>query len=161
MNLRQLKKELHYNPDTGIWIWLANKARKAKKGQRAGWLHHTGYQYVTCKGTAYLSSRLAWFYMTGRWPVEVDHKNNMPTDNSWKNLREATRMQNTRNQKKQYRVMYKGVCFSRSKKQKPYRARIHIAGNSKHLGYFTTRKLAHLAYITAAKQHFGEFARAR
>jgi hypothetical protein len=158
--LKQLKKELCYDPNTGVWTWLISKGRKCKKGQRAGWIHHNGYRFIIWKGVQYSSARLAWFYMTGTWPIEVDHKNNKPSDDSWNNLREASRTQNMRNQKKQYRVSHKGIVFCRGKKQKPYRARIHIAGISKHLGYFATKTLAHTAYIIAAKKYFGEFARA-
>ena len=51
---------------------------------------------------------------------------------------------------------YKGVAWNR--KAKKWRAQIYVNGTNKHLGYFKTVKLAHIAYIAAAQTYFGDAA---
>jgi hypothetical protein len=38
-------------------------------------------------------------------------------------------------------------------------AQISVDGRSKHLGRFPTPEQAHAAYVAAAREHYGEFAR--
>ena len=57
-----------------------------------------GRQYISIDGIHYRTSRLAWFYMTGKWPTNyIDHKNGDVADESFENLREATHAQNKQN----------------------------------------------------------------
>jgi hypothetical protein len=69
-----LKSILRYDPEKGIWVWLKRtrpQASKIKIGGIAGTLHQDGYRFISINGSQYKSSRLAFFYMTGRWPIEV------------------------------------------------------------------------------------------
>lgn len=110
----------------------------------------------------YYAHRLAWFYQTGGWPKdEIDHKNGIPSDNRWKNLREATRsnqLHNTR-MRSDNTSGYKGVCWA--KKEGRWLASITLHGKSKFIGYYETPKKAHAAYCAAAKRLHGEFARTK
>lgn len=86
-----LREKLLYDPITGTFTHLRNHA-KVKAGQQAGSLDDRGYRQIVISGKFYYAHRLAWFYMTGEWPVsEVDHKNLEKDDNVWTNLRAATR----------------------------------------------------------------------
>lgn len=88
----KLKEMLTYNPDTGEFI--------RQSGKVAGSTHIEGYHNIMIEGKKYLSHRLAWFYMTGTWPVScIDHVNRVRNDNRWVNLREASRSQNQMNAK--------------------------------------------------------------
>jgi HNH endonuclease len=90
-----LKRFLKYDPLSGIFIWKYRLAGKNLIGTEAGTLNSRGYLQIKILNRRYLSHRLAFLYMTGKWPkLEVDHKNNIKTDNSWDNLREATCHQN-------------------------------------------------------------------
>ena len=51
---------------------------------------------------------------------------------------------------------YKGVGFSKQKKK--WRAYITVNYKFKHLGYFTSKRAASIAYIAAAKKYKGQFA---
>lgn len=98
----RLKRYLNYNPETGIWTWTGLTPKsKAIIGERAGYQRYDGYWLIGIFGRKYRSARLAFFYMKGYWPIEVDHKNRDTSDDRWSNLREATGSQNVSNRNKQ------------------------------------------------------------
>ena len=79
-----LKTILDYDSDTGIFTWLTDVGG-VKIGQKAGSPHARGYEMIKVAGKSYLAHRLAFFWMTGRWPVrQIDHRNGNKLDNSWK-----------------------------------------------------------------------------
>lgn len=86
-------------------------------------------------------------------PLEIDHINGDRTDNRKANLRLATKAQNAHN-RKQHKGL-KGVQQQRAK----YVARIKLDKNT-YLGSFDTADEAHAAYVAAANEHFGAYARA-
>lgn len=166
----KLKEVLDYNPISGEFFWRDYQlpSRKARRktgraciGSRAG--HNRkrdGYLELRYDGTLYLGHRLAWLYVHGEWPSgELDHINGNPADNRIKNLRPATRSQqngNTR-RRRNNKTGFKGVCKYRDR----YSAYIKIPKQkSKYLGSFASPQEAHQAYIAAAREVFGEFARA-
>lgn len=93
----------------------------------------------------------------------IDHINGNGLDNRKENLRICTRSQNMANQKKRYvsKSGYKGVSLGNNKTN-PWRAYINKkeSGKSKqhHLGFFSTKEGAALAYNKKAKELWGEFA---
>lgn len=98
----ELKQLIHYDPDTGAFVWLTNN-----KGKTAGCaaLHKdSGKTYILIRVnySLYKAHRLAFLYMTGQMPTdEVDHINGDGSDNRWCNLREVTRIENGRNMRLQ------------------------------------------------------------
>lgn len=94
----RLKELLKYNPDTGIFTHKTNTTHK-RLGDKAGFLHSaSGYRHLCLDGLEYKEHRIAFLYMEGYMPVEVDHKNRVKDDNSWLNLRPADRSLNCVNQ---------------------------------------------------------------
>jgi hypothetical protein len=89
----------------------------------------------------------------------VDHIDGDKMNNHHENLRWATHLENSRNQKIQTNTssVYKGVSFY--KPLQKWTARIKINAKQKHLGYFTSEREAAEAYNTAALEHFGVFAK--
>ncbi len=155
----ELKQLLHYDPETGIWRWLVHRGRMIP-GDRAGSIHSLGYWLVMIGEKNYRSSRLAWFYVTGKWPPEkVDHKNGKRADDRWDNIRLATASQNAVNHKKRVTNSsgYKGVY--QNKTYKRFYAQITIQGYQVFLGSRKTAEEAYALYVEAAKKHHGEFAR--
>jgi len=95
----KLKEALHYSPLTGLFTWKINRRGSAKKGGVAGSFHQsTGYMQIGVYSIRYGVHRLAWFYMTGEWPDQIDHINHIKTDNRWCNIRNTTVSGNQKNQ---------------------------------------------------------------
>ena len=111
--MEQLKSLYEYDPETGSWTRLISSGGNLA-GTPAGCVHPGGYIKLKIKGDAYMSHRLAWFYMTGEWPKNrIDHVNGLEGDNRWCNLREATNSENMLNRKmnKNNKTGVKGVSF--------------------------------------------------
>ena len=96
--------------------------------------------------------------------VPVDHISGDGLDNRRANLRECSNAENARNQVKHKAwrgrpctSQYKGVHFNRADQR--WVSMIRENGRSRYLGGFLSEIEAALAYDTAAKQVFGEFAR--
>jgi hypothetical protein len=154
----ELKKVLHYDPDTGIFTWLVNKSGGATVGSVAGGINGKGYLQIKINYKVYQLHRLAWLYMTGKNPKQIiDHINGISADNRFCNLREATRSQNNMNTQryKNNNSGYKGVCFYAPTKK--FAAYIAWNKQRKNIGYFNTAKEASEAYKAYAKILHGEF----
>jgi hypothetical protein len=156
LSVEKLKRLAHYDPETGEFTWLVDRGRvkagtKAKRGR-------TPYVELRIEGKLYLGHRLAWFYMTGEWPIRVDHEDTDKSNNRWSNLREATHKQNlcNRGKNKNNTTGYKGVCRLKSGL---FKANIKEDGKTKHLGVFDDPVVAHAAYCAAAARLHGDFAR--
>jgi hypothetical protein len=164
----RLKSRLHYDPDTGIFTWLfmprekftcdrlwnARNARFSGKG--AGCLDTTtGYFKTSIDGCLYYLHRLAYLYMEGSWPTDqIDHINQVRTDNRWTNLRPVTHQENLQNTKRRSdsTTGVTGVCWHKAARK--WSAQITLGGKSKHLGLYETIELA-AAARTAAQMEYG------
>lgn len=153
----ELKELLHYSVITGQFYWLKSSGR-AKEGYCAGNLGNDGYRRIILKKGRYLAHRLAWFYITGKWPAnDIDHKNGNRDVNCWLNLRLAFRFENMMNigKHKDNKSGFKGVSWAATNKK--WKAQITINGVYKHLGYFPEKEFAYSAYQKAAKELQKEF----
>jgi hypothetical protein len=151
----ELKELLHYDPETGLFTRLVNRA-KFRVGEVAGWEESHGYTHIGINKKGYKAHRLAFLYMTGKFPEgDVDHINGKKDDNRWCNLREATRSQNlfNRGAQKNNKLGIKGVTLYQGK----YMASGTSNGKQKYLGCFMTEEEASKAYQEFAKQTQGEF----
>lgn len=160
----RLLEILHYEPETGVFTWRVKTTHRVNVGARAGSTmkargRMSARWALSIDGKNYLASRVAWFYMTGAWPIfEIDHKNTNSLDDSWDNLRQSTRQQNEIN-KGRYRnnrAGFKGVYAVPGGK---FRASIHRNYKRKSLGAFDTPEAAGAAYAAAAMAIDGQFAR--
>lgn len=155
----KLKSLLHYNPETGVFIWIKENRRGIRGNGIAGSLTDNGYLNIGISGTLYRAHRLAWFYMIGEWPEnDIDHINHKRTDNRWVNLRVCTRSQNLRNALKRPGCSSKHKGVSWFKGRDKWEAYIDFDGRRKKLGYFDNERDAAVAYNENAIAIFGEFA---
>ena len=152
----RLKELLHYDPETGLFTWLVSVGR-CRKGSLAGSVMSRGYIRIKVDGVDYLAHRLVFLFMHGEWPAqEVDHKNGEVTDNRYANLRHASSSQNKMNTRPRGRLGVKGVSVAVGGR---YQAQIKISGVTKPLGLYDSVEEAHAAYVRAANDNFGVFAR--
>jgi len=144
----RLRENLTYNPDTGEFIWNITKCGRAQKGDKTGTKFDNGYMHIYVDGHRYKSHRLAFLWMTGRFPVEfVDHINGIRDDNRWCNLREVSRQGNACNLLRHRQGHLVGASLDRRVNAKPWRAYTQVNDKYKHIGYYATEKEAHDAYV--------------
>jgi hypothetical protein len=151
----ELKELLFYNSGTGIFYWVNPTSNRVYVGKPALNMKDTGYIIIRIHRKNYRAHRLAWLYMTGKFPKEcIDHINGIKNDNRWCNLREATKQENAFNSGKcNNKWGFKGVYAYKNK----YRAEAKISGKKHFLGTFNTPKEAGLAYKAFAKNNYGKF----
>lgn len=156
----ELKELLHYNPDTGVFIWIKvpKKSLKISVGLVAGYKNYYGYCSIYIKGALFPAHRLAFLYMNGLMPVNfIDHVNGNPFDNKFDNLREASHLENMRNKKmrKDNTSGYVGIEYVN--KSNRWRAVCNTGGKKNFLGSFASKEEASEAYNDFAKLKYGEF----
>lgn len=156
INQKEIKNVLHYDEHTGVFT----RTFKNGKVKECKTMHNSGYIKISIDGRYYLAHRLAWVYMHGGTlkGIEIDHINNIKTDNRICNLRLATRIENQRNKGKisSNTSGLKGASFE--KRRGLWRSNIKYNGVHYHLGYFKNKLDAHKAYTVKANELFGEFA---
>lgn len=137
----ELKKFLHYNPETGIFVWLIKPAKSIRIGDVAGTVHidKGGKNYIRIRlnHKRYRAHRLSWLYMTGEFPDnDIDHINGDGIDNRWSNLRDVTATENKKNTRIQSNNT-SGICGVRlDTRSEKWIAVIKVNYNKKHLGCF-------------------------
>ena len=158
-----LRLLLDYDPLTGVFRWREDSysfgVGSHRAGDVAGQPDEKGYVRISVGGQTLMAHRLAWIYMTGDCPEQVDHKDLDKANNRWPNLRAASNGLNKANspRRRDNTTGFKGV-YDRGNGR--YRAAIRVEGKLIILGHFSDPAEAHAAYVAAARQHFGEFARA-
>ncbi|HTE39765.1 MAG TPA: HNH endonuclease [Steroidobacteraceae bacterium] len=155
MTQDELKALLYYHPESGDFVRLDRRA----VGTQAGSLHHKGYIEIKLLGRMYQAHRLAWFYMTGALPAEVDHRDLSKSNNVWTNLRAATHAQNRQNRlpRRDCSSGVKGVAWYPNYGK--WSAIVVARGQRYFLGYFADKDAAVAARRAAAERLHGEFAR--
>jgi len=154
---KELTDTFSYCQETGEFRWKV-KRRRMNPGDRAGRISGSKYETVRMMNTHYAAHRLAIFYVTGALvpaEMDVDHIDNNPKNNAYKNLRVISHRGNMQNQVKAHKRLgstsqFLGVSWKMSKKK--WRACLADEnGRHKHLGYFDTEQEAHQAYLKAKR----------
>jgi hypothetical protein len=151
---------LSYDPDAGTFVWK-EKPRHSRVaiGDIAGCTWATGRRIIKIHGKIYYAARLAWFYMTKKWPEhDIDHENRNPGDDRWANLRQATDTQQAWNIG--FRVNNtSGYLGVRLTPEGTWRAEARIGNRKKkYLGCFSTAEEAAHAYDVHVVKVRGQYA---
>lgn len=159
-----------YNPETGELHWkfrgLCYFPDKRKhrlwnarfSGKIAGSLNSQGYIVICINGKRYKAHRIIWLIVKGVWPVsEIDHRNEIKSDNRWGNLRQASSGQNKHNRKayKNNTSGFKGITWN--KRCQKWQAQISVDRKSYQLGLFIRIEDAISAHANAAKDLHKDF----
>lgn len=157
----RLKQLIHYNPETGVFIWISKPSKRVLVGSKAGCVTGGGYVQIRIDGRAYRASRLAWLFSYGYMPDDfVDHKNRKRDDDRLVNLRLATPAESTFNTGAYSNNTsgFKGVAKRvLSTGRVRWMARARLRGKLKVIGSYDSREEAGLAYAAFAKVNHGVF----
>ena len=145
---------LRHDPETGRLFWrerdvslfsdgkhsaahTAAKWNARLAGLEAGSVGIHGYRRVAIGGRYFLTSRIIFAMTKGRWPTEeLNHIGGKKTDNRLSKIKEASRREIARNQKRHLKSTsgVTGVCWSKSKGK--WQAYIWVENTRRHLGNF-------------------------
>jgi len=160
-DFESLEEEMTYDPDTGEFWWVCqNKARNRNLDKPVGSPNGRGYLRIKYKGKSHSSHRLAFKFMGEPVPDCVDHINGVKGDNRWDNLRPADRRKNVVNSelRSDNTQKYRGIV--NHKLCNGWTAQgSDENGKRVHLGVFTSKREAALAYNYHAEKVYGPFAK--
>jgi hypothetical protein len=149
----KLKQCLRYDAESGVFYRIStSKCHADLLDKPAGRAHKKrGYREIWVDGKLYYAHRLAFLYMTGKWPdCLVDHIDHNKDNNSWANLREADYVTNGQNQVKANKHSKTGVLGVKVNGPH-FSAGITVNGKSHHLGTFKTIDQASAVYQSAKR----------
>jgi hypothetical protein len=142
----QIKVRLAYDKHTGVFTWKIPPRSRPDicVGDIAGGIHsRLGYRYIA----GYRASRLAWFFVYGKWPAEqIDHIDHNKANDSIANLRELTAAENAQNKNKPYKNNKLGVMGVVLSKSGLFTSSLKLNGVCIKLGRFKSSEEAHEAY---------------
>lgn len=156
----RLRELLRYNPETGMFLWIVTRGKNRIGGKEAGALNNERRRVIRVDYRMYYAHRLAWLYVTGKWPERaIDHIDGDPSNNRWSNLRAATLAQNAWNMARTSRNTSgeKGVDFF--KQYGKWRAQVKANGRVHFLGHFENKDEAIETVRCARARLHREFAR--
>lgn len=143
---------LEYDPETGHFKWSKKTARRTSQGAQAGTVSKEGYVSIMIMYRAYKAHRLAWLYVHGTWPTApIDHINGDPGDNRIANLRLATPLLNTQNNRRA-RVNNQSGFLGVAQVKGGWRSQISVGRQRIELGTYATPEQAHAAYVEAKRR---------
>jgi hypothetical protein len=152
ISYEDLIKHFKYDHLTGQFERIKT-VRGGKLGP-VGTLNHLGYIEIPFKQKRYSAHRMAWLYMTKKWPVHmIDHINGKRNDNRFENLREATNAENHHNLKAPRKDNASGFLgvYKRSDRNK-WSAQIKHHGKLIFIGNFDSPEKAYEAYLIKKRE---------
>jgi hypothetical protein len=137
----EVKRQLYYNPFSGVFRWRINRGNRFKKWDIAGSYHkHSGYCTIRLNGFLYKAHILAWIYMKGYYPpAKIDHIDHIRENNKWNNLRLVNDICHVRNSMLRSNNRYGVTGISRNKASGTWSANITVAYKSISLGTYKTK----------------------
>lgn len=147
----RVRERLNYDPETGLIRWRVSPNWRVNAGDLTGLPDKDGYLLVTVDRKKRKAHRLAWAIYYGVWPSgEIDHINNVKSDNRIVNLRDVSasiNMQNIMNPTSRNKSGVLGVVAQGIK----FKSTITSEGRTKHIGTFKTSREAHEAYLNVKR----------
>lgn len=149
----RLKELLEYDQDNGLFKWKTSNSNRKSAGSIAGGLNGSGYLVIGIDSRLYKAHRLAWLYVHGYFPEQIDHIDHVRTNNKLSNLQASNDVLNRKNMSmhSHNNSGYTGVAFMPSKNK--FRARIQVGKKQIHLGMFDSKVFAYEKRKDAERLH--------
>lgn len=157
LTAQRLRELLHYDPATGVFTWLSNRGRTAKRGQQAGNVNKTlGYLMLMIDQRNYYGHRLAFLYVNGAFPAgQIDHLDGNRANNCFPNLRDVPQHINLQNRRSAQSNSKSGVLGVVQRGDR-FSAQTTHHRKSIPLGVFDTREEAYQAFLEKKRElHLG------
>ena len=162
LDYKFLVENFNYDLETGKFTRYRVSNRSLKKtGDPVGIIYAPKsilYLYLFLNGRWFSAHRLAYLWVMGvPSELNIDHIDGNSLNNKWENIRKATVSQSNFNRglNKNNKTGFKGVRQTGNK----WTASIGINYEKVRLGVFDNPEEAHVAYVNAAKELHGEYAR--
>ena len=129
MTQERLKELVKYNKETGIFTHNVSRGGK-KVGEYAGHVnnkHH--YLELTLDGKKQKGHRMAYLYVLGKIPIQINHKDQNRNNNKWSNI-EPSNAQHNMKCKSKYKSNTTGITGVYKHANGKYQARISINGKA-------------------------------
>ncbi len=153
LQLDRLRELLDYDEIAGVFTWKKSNSNRKAIGSKAGGRKNShGYMHISIDGKLYSAHRLAWFYVYGVWPNQIDHMNGDRVDNRIANLRSVSGQYNMHNQRKAHINSSTGALGVIAKPSGKFAAEIRVDGKKKYLGTFSSIDDASSAYMKAKSE---------
>lgn len=150
LSYEKLIKVLDYQPETGKFSWRPDVPNYARYKDEVGYIDTYGRRYINIRRRSYAAHRLAWLFVTKKWPKgSVIPINGNYLDLRFDNLKEvsAQEISTTRRPRENETSGLTGVSWVSSRNR--WVAYITINYKRRHLGYFKTKEEAAIAYQAA------------
>lgn len=155
MNKDTADKWFYYDSETGVLFWR-KKFFSKNAGDMAGSIGSRGYVTVRFNKKIYQVHRIVWLMHHGEMPVaDIDHINQVKSDNRIENLRAASRSENQRNHSlsKRNTSGFKNVIWCRY----AWEVVLRINVKKVRFGIYRDIELADLVAREAREKYYGEF----
>lgn len=135
-----------YDPETGILVRKSLNRRVESRNDR-------GYVLAKVGPKSYKAHRVIWLMMTGEWPEQVDHIDQVKDNNCWANLRNVDNSLNNHNKP----AMENSTGFPGVKRTPAGRFVSHFVFQKErhYCGTFDSPEEAHAAYLVAREKCLG------
>lgn len=145
--------QLEYDADTGLFRWREHFGNR-QRGWFAGAAITNGYLTIRLGGKTHYAHRLAWLYVYGKEPEQLDHINRVKKDNRIVNLRIASKGENVINSRT--RADNKSGCPGVSKFRNKWQVKIK-KGPIKFSRICATKDEAIELYMSKRAELYGKF----
>lgn len=161
-----LRECFDYEPETGLGTWRIRPLNhfptargwrifnRRYAGEIVGNFCNDGYINIQIDGINYRFHRLAFVWMTGEQPNEIDHINGVRDDNRWCNLRNGNRFGNQKNVKRRIDNTSGQTGVSWHAKVNKWEVSIYVNKKSIYLGVYSDYAEA-IAIRKAAEIEYG------
>ena len=153
----EVRNLFDYNSESGALSRKVARSNFVSVGDQPGWIENTGYRRIHISGKSYLAHKVIWLWVTGVWPeFDIEHIDRCRSNNTWNNLRAASRASNMANGSVRKSQTGKTGAYAN---KSGYMSKIKVGNDQVYIGQFKTADEAEAAFIKKHKEIHGEFSR--